>query len=484
MSTETLALAANVHSDPTPPPLAPARCCVENSEAFANLVASFAPLQVASPVSNAAKVQDAAVELPVPRDREGQAEFVAWIAALEDRPQAEPDDADGTGQPNEQAPVATSDQALAIDPALLYPSPTPPLLVLARAATGAPEPTVATMPTRVELRRSDQQALMSLHHQADAPDPAPTGRGEIQSADGVAVNVPMPRRARGEAPLATVTTEDTRLPSTQPAGTLAPAVLPVLRARSETHHATSAASDQPVHAAYDGANSPAGTEPSIARPGNQTIGAIEPRVGRPGLDVLEAVLVSERQPVVEPPASQISRSITGALATLAPMVDGEGGVVEQARPAVERWLPGDATVVKALNVQLHPVELGGVDIRITLRAGSLQLHMRFEHEKSAQSVRASKAELTDALIAAGLSVDNLVIDLLRPADIGTSVANSGQPSNSVAGQAERSGAQAGPEQERRGPRSHADFADPEPGSGEGAAAGQVEARPQCGDIYV
>jgi hypothetical protein len=484
MSTETLALAANVRLDPTPLPLAPAKCFVENSEAFANLVASFAPLQVASPVSDAAKVQDDAVELPVPRDREGQAEFIARIAALEDRPQPEPDNADGTGRANEQAPVAASDQSLAIDPALLCPPPAPPLLVLARAATGAPEPAVATMPTRVEPRRDDYRAFPMPHHQDDAPDPAPPGRGEIQSADGVAVNVPMPRRAGGEAPLVTVTTEDTRLPSTGPVGTSAPAVLPVLRARSETHHATSAASDRSVHAAYDGANSPAGTEPSIARPGNQTIGAIEPKVGRPGQDVHEAVTPSERQPASEPPASQIAKSIAGALATLAPMVDGEGGVVEQARPAAERWLPGDATVVKALNVQLHPVELGGVDIRIALRAGSLQLQMRFEHEKSAESVRASVAELTDALVAAGLPVDSLVIDLLRPADIGTSVSNSGQPSASVAGQAERSGAQAGPEQERRGPRSQSASVDPEPGSGDGTTTGVAEPKHKLGGIYV
>jgi flagellar hook-length control protein FliK len=94
-------------------------------------------------------------------------------------------------------------------------------------------------------------------------------------------------------------------------------------------------------------------------------------------------------------------------------------------------LPGN----KGVRIQLHPENLGGVDV--TLRysaAGGIQLHISVEHAATGQLVQSGWTELRDALATQGISPDRLVISITGPKGangLDFSSNDSGQPDHGL-----------------------------------------------------
>jgi hypothetical protein len=90
-------------------------------------------------------------------------------------------------------------------------------------------------------------------------------------------------------------------------------------------------------------------------------------------------------------------------------------------------LPGN----KGVRIQLHPEDLGGVDV--TLRysaAGGIQLHINVEHASTGHLVQAGWTELRDALATQGITPDRLVMSVTAPAGAsGLDFSSSGSGSN-------------------------------------------------------
>ena len=76
-------------------------------------------------------------------------------------------------------------------------------------------------------------------------------------------------------------------------------------------------------------------------------------------------------------------------------------------------LPGN----KGVRIQLHPDDLGGVDVtlRYTANAG-IQLHINVEHATTGALVQAGWNDLRDALASQGITPDRLVMSVSGPGD--------------------------------------------------------------------
>jgi flagellar hook-length control protein FliK len=76
-------------------------------------------------------------------------------------------------------------------------------------------------------------------------------------------------------------------------------------------------------------------------------------------------------------------------------------------------LPGN----KGVRIQLHPDDLGGVDVtlRYTANAG-IQLHINVEHASTGSLVQAGWNDLRDALASQGITPDRLVMSVSGPGD--------------------------------------------------------------------
>jgi hypothetical protein len=76
-------------------------------------------------------------------------------------------------------------------------------------------------------------------------------------------------------------------------------------------------------------------------------------------------------------------------------------------------LPGN----KGVRIQLHPEDLGGVDV--TLRysaAGGIQLHINVEHAATGHLVQSGWTELRDALATQGINPERLLMSITAPDD--------------------------------------------------------------------
>ncbi|GAC1319194.1 MAG: hypothetical protein NVSMB2_14380 [Chloroflexota bacterium] len=74
-------------------------------------------------------------------------------------------------------------------------------------------------------------------------------------------------------------------------------------------------------------------------------------------------------------------------------------------------LPGG----KGVRIQLHPDELGGVDVTLRYSAAEgVQLHINVEHAATGQLVQAGWTDLRDALAAQGITSDRLVMSVTAP----------------------------------------------------------------------
>jgi flagellar hook-length control protein FliK len=89
-------------------------------------------------------------------------------------------------------------------------------------------------------------------------------------------------------------------------------------------------------------------------------------------------------------------------------------------------LPGS----RAVRIQLHPEDLGGVDV--TLRysaAGGVQLHINVEHASTGALVQSGWTDLRDALATRGISPDRLVMSVTGPSNSSGLDSSNGNGSN-------------------------------------------------------
>ena len=74
-------------------------------------------------------------------------------------------------------------------------------------------------------------------------------------------------------------------------------------------------------------------------------------------------------------------------------------------------LPGN----KGVRIQLHPDDLGGVQVTLRYAAGGgIELHINAEHAATGALVQAGWTELRDALATQGISPDRLVMSITSP----------------------------------------------------------------------
>jgi flagellar hook-length control protein FliK len=74
-------------------------------------------------------------------------------------------------------------------------------------------------------------------------------------------------------------------------------------------------------------------------------------------------------------------------------------------------LPGN----KGVRIQLHPDDLGGVQVTLRYAAGGgLELHINVEHAATGALVEAGWTQLRDALATQGISPDRLVMSVTGP----------------------------------------------------------------------
>lgn len=120
--------------------------------------------------------------------------------------------------------------------------------------------------------------------------------------------------------------------------------------------------------------------------------------------------------------------------TAQPFAVHPGEVVSQiAHQANLFQLPGN----KGVRIQLHPEDLGGVQVTVRYAAGGgLELHIAVEHSATGALVQAGWSQLRDALATQGFSPDRLVMSVTAPGNanqLDFSSNNSGRGHRSDAG---------------------------------------------------
>jgi flagellar hook-length control protein FliK len=178
------------------------------------------------------------------------------------------------------------------------------------------------------------------------------------------------------------------------------------------------------------------------------------------------------------------------LATEAPVDPQAANVASQIAQQVDFYkLPGN----KGVRIQLHPDDLGGV--QVTLRyapGGNLELHINVEHASTGSLVEAGWSQLRDALATQGFQPDRLVMSVTGPAsanqmDFSSSNGNGSyrqDPGLAAFTQDGKSGHQRNGAEDPRGPRGWNSAAEPVGGvddsprnaSSVGAAASRIDYR--------
>jgi chemotaxis protein MotD len=136
--------------------------------------------------------------------------------------------------------------------------------------------------------------------------------------------------------------------------------------------------------------------------------------GSPGSNgsTTDAVAAAARQvpnptPAPVTPAGQIASRIAGELASQVHSGPaGSEGRLSGHRP--------EAHVLRVLEIQLEPAELGTVSVRMSLRGSALEVHVAADRADTARLVQQDRDILSDRLQAAGYTVDRLLIQAREP----------------------------------------------------------------------
>jgi flagellar hook-length control protein FliK len=104
-----------------------------------------------------------------------------------------------------------------------------------------------------------------------------------------------------------------------------------------------------------------------------------------------------------------------AAASAAPPVHPSQVVSQIVHQAELFRLPGN----KGLRIQLHPDDLGGVQVTMRYAAGGgIELHINVEHAATGSLLQSGWTELRDALATHGITPDRLVMSVTAPIDAG------------------------------------------------------------------
>lgn len=217
--------------------------------------------------------------------------------------------------------------------------------------------------------RTPPAATELIFPSARAPEAAMPGGPELPAQ----ADVPKPSVLRNESHFAPVSPSHAGV-SALKSGPSVP--------RKEVHFAPVSSSRAGVPALE---SSPLGIEPHAK--GGQS--AVAPSV--------DTALPSAEEPVSVPvpPAQQIADRITA-----------ESAAFERADPAgATPDQPGTKPVLKVLQIQLQPADLGTVTVRMELKADGLKLHVEADRAETAEIIRNDQDTLSKLLRSAGYGVD-------------------------------------------------------------------------------
>ncbi|MBV9131825.1 MAG: flagellar hook-length control protein FliK [Chloroflexi bacterium] len=133
-------------------------------------------------------------------------------------------------------------------------------------------------------------------------------------------------------------------------------------------------------------------------------------IGAPASDRAEPVPASVYAAVADAAAA------TPATPNAAPANAQATDVAAQIAQQVDFYrLPGN----KGVRIQLHPEDLGGVQVTVRYAAGgNLELHINVEHAATGNLVQAGLSQLRDALATQGFQPDRMVMSISAPAAAG------------------------------------------------------------------
>lgn len=141
------------------------------------------------------------------------------------------------------------------------------------------------------------------------------------------------------------------------------------------------------------------------------------------------------------PASA-GQQIADRLASELPSDSSAGPARSQAGLSAHK--PPAGPVLRVLEIQLEPAELGTVSVRMSLRGNALEVHLAADRADTARLVQQDRDALSDRLQAAGYAVDALVIQAKETDRAGAAPpAGTGQPGVGPFAHAQSGGSGAG-----------------------------------------
>lgn len=136
-----------------------------------------------------------------------------------------------------------------------------------------------------------------------------------------------------------------------------------------------------------------------AKPGSEVKKAIEPAPASVDMSATEQPLSS----APARPAQQIADQIAAEVSSF----ESAGGV----RPDASQAAP--APMLKVLQIQLQPADLGTVTVRLELRQDELEVHVETSSAETADLIRGDKDTLSNLLRASGYAVDHNAIRIVE-----------------------------------------------------------------------
>lgn len=298
-----------------------------------------------------------------------------------------PDDA--TVEPSDEVPELLAALGL---------MPVPPAPPVVPAASAQPAPSAAPAPV----------TALPISQVAAAP---------VQGTDVPASDITEPASPAKEMPPPAAPPAEPSA-ATQPQAPVAPAPAP-----SPSTHTASEVQPQHDQAPAQAAPSPLHAhvlQSGLADSGFQSSAdsGAGHHDGEPAKPAREAAAVPEQAaPLPDRVYADLANAATSATTSApqpaAPAHVERGDVAAQIAQQVDLYrLPGN----KGVRIQLHPEDLGGVQVTMRYAAGgNLELHISTEHASTAHLVEAGWSDLRDALATQGFHPERLVMSVSAPA---------------------------------------------------------------------
>ena len=106
-------------------------------------------------------------------------------------------------------------------------------------------------------------------------------------------------------------------------------------------------------------------------------------------------------------AQNVARGVPGAAASHDPVGDQIAARIRSELTAGGLGEPSSEGVVKVLNLELKPANLGAVTVRMQLKDNVISIHVEAQHSETRALIEREQAKLTSALSAAGYTVETI-----------------------------------------------------------------------------